>query len=60
VNKAFRARKALLEHDPSAKAAQDYLAAFEQITASIADPRIPVPTQHFDTKAPDAKAETTA
>jgi hypothetical protein len=35
VNKAFRARKALLEHDPGSKAAQDYLAAFEQITAVI-------------------------
>ena len=37
VNKAFRARRPLLEHDPSSKAAQDYLAAFEQITASITD-----------------------
>jgi hypothetical protein len=35
VNKAFRARKALLEHDPGSKAALDYLAAFERITASI-------------------------
>jgi nitrogenase subunit NifH len=55
VNKAFRARKALLEHDPGAKAAQDYLAAFEQITASIEGPRMPVPTAYSD-----AKAETTA
>ncbi len=35
VNKAFRARKPLLEYDPNAKASQDYLAAFEQITESI-------------------------
>lgn len=55
VNKAFRARKALLEFDPGAKAAQDYLAAFEQITASIEGPRIPLPTTHSD-----AQAETTA
>ena len=31
VNKAFRARKALLEFDPNAKAAQDYVAAFQRI-----------------------------
>jgi len=55
VNKAFRARKALLEFDPGAKAAQDYLAAFEQITASIEGPRIPLPATHTD-----AQAETTA
>jgi chromosome partitioning protein len=35
VNKAFRARRPLLAHDPASKAAQDYLAAFEQITNSI-------------------------
>ena len=35
VNKAFRARKALLEFDPNSKAAQDYLAAFGQITEMI-------------------------
>ena len=35
VNKAFRARKALLDFDPNSKAAQDYLAAFAQITAMI-------------------------
>ena len=35
VNKAFRARKALLEYDPNGKAAQDYLAAFERITEVI-------------------------
>ena len=50
VNKAFRARKALLEHDPGAKAAYDYVAAFEQITASIEGPQENV----------NAKAETTA
>ncbi len=32
VNKAFRSRQALLEFDPSAKAAQDYLKVFELIT----------------------------
>lgn len=35
VNKAFRARRPLLAFDPSAKASQDYLTAFEQITKSI-------------------------
>lgn len=35
VNKAFRARKALLEYDPSSKAAHDYLAVFEQMTLAI-------------------------
>jgi chromosome partitioning protein len=35
VNKAFRARKALLDHDASGKAAQDYLLAFEKITGLI-------------------------
>jgi chromosome partitioning protein len=35
VNKAFRARKAVLEFDPNSKASQDYLAAFQRITASI-------------------------
>jgi chromosome partitioning protein len=35
VNKAFRARKPLLEYDPGAKAAQDFVAAFQQITQSI-------------------------
>ena len=35
VNKAFRARRPLLEYDPGSKAAQDYLAAFEVITAAI-------------------------
>jgi chromosome partitioning protein len=35
VNKAFRARRPLLEHEPGSKAAQDYLAAFEQITGEI-------------------------
>lgn len=35
VNKAFRARKALLEFDPKSKASEDYLAAFEQITRVI-------------------------
>jgi hypothetical protein len=35
VNKAFRARKALLEHDPNGKAAQDYITAFEMITGLI-------------------------
>ena len=35
ANKAFRARKALLEYDPNGKAAQDYLAAFGRITESI-------------------------
>lgn len=35
VNKAFRARKALLDFDYSAKASQDYVAAFEQINEMI-------------------------
>lgn len=35
VNKAFRARRPLLEFEPAAKAAQDYVAAFQQITAAI-------------------------
>jgi chromosome partitioning protein len=35
VNKAFRARKALLEYEPNAKAAQDYLAAFQKIIQII-------------------------
>ena len=35
VNKAFRARKALLDFDPNSKASQDYLAAFEKITSVI-------------------------
>jgi cellulose biosynthesis protein BcsQ len=35
VNKAFRARKSLLEHDPNGKAAQDYITAFEKITDQI-------------------------
>jgi chromosome partitioning protein len=35
VNKAFRARKALLEFDPNSKASQDYIAAFEQVTQLI-------------------------
>jgi len=50
VNKAFRARKALLDHDPGGKAAQDYLAAFEKITESIENGKLHA----------DAKAETTA
>jgi chromosome partitioning protein len=35
VNKAFRARKALLEFDPNSKASQDYIAAFERVTDMI-------------------------
>jgi cellulose biosynthesis protein BcsQ len=35
VNKAFRARRALLDYDPNGKAAQDYFTAFEKITQSI-------------------------
>src|SRR5689334_14014792 len=35
VNKAFRARKALLEFDLNSKASQDYIAAFEQVTQLI-------------------------
>ena len=35
VNKAFRARRPLLAFEPGAKASQDYLAAFDQITKSI-------------------------
>jgi len=35
VNKAFRARKSLLEFDPNSKASQDYIAAFEQVTQMI-------------------------
>ena len=35
VNKAFRARKALLEFDANSKASQDYIAAFEQVTQMI-------------------------
>lgn len=35
VNKAFRARQALLEFDPTSKAAQDYVAAFDKITQVI-------------------------
>jgi chromosome partitioning protein len=55
VNKAFRSRKALLEHDPGAKAAQDYLAAFEKITALIEGSQ-----EHLPTEPANAKAETTA
>jgi nitrogenase subunit NifH len=50
VNKAFRARKALLEHDPNAKAAQDYITAFEKITDRIEGAASPT----------HVKAETTA
>lgn len=50
VNKAFRARKALLEHEPNGKAAQDYIAAFERITELIEG--VSEPTH--------AQAETTA
>ena len=35
VNKAFGARKALLEFDPNSKASQDYIAAFAQVTHMI-------------------------
>lgn len=35
VNKAFRARRPLLEYEPNSKAAQDYLAAFGKITSLI-------------------------
>lgn len=35
VNKAFRARRPLLEYEPGSKAAQDYVAAFQRITAAI-------------------------
>jgi chromosome partitioning protein len=52
VNKAFRARKALLEHDPGSKAAQDYLAAFDRITTLITGVTAP--------EATNVKAETTA
>ncbi len=47
VNKAFRARKSLLEFDPNGKAAQDYLAAFEKITDVIesADESMNVPEE---------------
>ncbi len=38
VNKAFRARKPLLEFDPDCKAAQDYLQAFKRITEMIEEP----------------------
>jgi chromosome partitioning protein len=38
VNKAFRARKALLEFEPNAKAAQDYVAAFQRIIELIEVP----------------------
>lgn len=37
VNKAFRARKPLLEFDPASKAAQDYIAVFKQITESMSE-----------------------
>jgi chromosome partitioning protein len=50
VDKAFRARKALLEHDPNGKAAQDYIAAFEKITELIEGAGSPT----------HVKAETTA
>jgi chromosome partitioning protein len=60
VNKAFRSRKALLEHDPGAKAAQDYLAAFEKITASIEGSREQIPGKQTNREQSDAKAETTA
>lgn len=35
VNKAFRARKAILEFDPKSKASEDYVAAFDEITKKI-------------------------
>jgi chromosome partitioning protein len=35
VNKAFRARKPLLQYDPLSKAAEDYTAAFDQVTSII-------------------------
>ncbi|MBV9745330.1 MAG: ParA family protein [Acidobacteriia bacterium] len=54
VNKAFRARKALLEFDPGAKAAQDYTAAFEKITAAIESA-----PNHRNREQANAKAETT-
>jgi chromosome partitioning protein len=38
VNKAFRARKPLIEYDPDSKAASDYLAAFTAIRAAIEQP----------------------
>jgi cellulose biosynthesis protein BcsQ len=38
VNKAFRARRALLEFDPNAKATQDYIAAFQKIVELIEVP----------------------
>ena len=45
VNKAFRNRQALLEFDPMSKAAQDYRAVFDQITAVLrgANERIQYP-----------------
>jgi chromosome partitioning protein len=38
VNKAFRARKALLEFEPNAKASLDYVAAFQRIVELIEAP----------------------
>lgn len=35
VNKAFRARRPLLEYEPGSKAAQDYVLAFQKITAAV-------------------------
>jgi hypothetical protein len=60
VNKAFRSRKALLEHDPGAKAAQDYVAAFEKITVSIEGAAGQIHRNESNAEQPDAKAETTA
>jgi len=45
VNKAFRARRPLLDFDPHSKAARDYIAIFKQITEHITGEPLALPEE---------------